>query len=134
MGCHFLFQGIFPTQGWNARLLCLLHWQVNSLPLHHLCCAALSHSAVSDSATPGAVATPTPPPVSSVCGVFQARILEWVFMPSSKTGRPLMCSLACCNSLGGVSRFLCFPNAYDHIVLLWRYLEVFVFDNILQVL
>ena len=33
MGCHFLLQGIFPTQGWN---LPLLHWQVDSLPLSHL--------------------------------------------------------------------------------------------------
>ena len=32
VGCHFLLQGIFPTQGSN---LCLLHWQVGSLPLHH---------------------------------------------------------------------------------------------------
>ena len=30
---HFLLHGIFPTQGWN---LCLLHWQVDSLPLSHL--------------------------------------------------------------------------------------------------
>ena len=30
--CHFLLQGIFPTQGSN---LCLLHWQVNSFPLSH---------------------------------------------------------------------------------------------------
>ena len=28
---HFLFQGIFPTQGSNLHLLCLLPWQVNSL-------------------------------------------------------------------------------------------------------
>ena len=28
--------GIFPTQGSNLRLLCLLHWQVNSLPLSHI--------------------------------------------------------------------------------------------------
>ena len=34
MGCHFLLQGIFPIQGLN--LLCLLHWQVGSLPLSHL--------------------------------------------------------------------------------------------------
>ena len=27
MGCHFLFQGIFLTQGSNLHLLCLLHWQ-----------------------------------------------------------------------------------------------------------
>ena len=29
---HFLLQGIFPPQGWNPSL-CLLHWQVSSLPL-----------------------------------------------------------------------------------------------------
>ena len=33
MGCHFLLQGIFPTQGSNPRLLCLLHWQAGSLTL-----------------------------------------------------------------------------------------------------
>ena len=32
MGCHFLLQGIFPTQGLNPCLLCLLHWQAGSLP------------------------------------------------------------------------------------------------------
>ena len=31
-GCHFLLQGIFPTQGLNPSLLHLLHWQVDSLP------------------------------------------------------------------------------------------------------
>ena len=36
VGCHFLFQGIFPTQGSNLCLLCLLYWQVDSLPLSHL--------------------------------------------------------------------------------------------------
>ena len=35
VGCHFLLQGIFPTQGSNSSLLHLLHWQVNSLPLSH---------------------------------------------------------------------------------------------------
>ena len=30
VGCHFLLQGIFPTQGWN---LCLLHCRwIDSLP------------------------------------------------------------------------------------------------------
>ena len=33
VGCHFLLQGIFQTQGSNPCLLCLLHWQVGSLPL-----------------------------------------------------------------------------------------------------
>ena len=30
VGCHFLLQGIFLTQGLNPRLLCLLLWKVNS--------------------------------------------------------------------------------------------------------
>ena len=33
MGCHFLFQGLFPTQGLNLRLL---HWQADSIPLSPL--------------------------------------------------------------------------------------------------
>ena len=33
---HVLLQGIFPTQGSNLRLLCLLHWQVDSLPAEPL--------------------------------------------------------------------------------------------------
>ena len=33
VGCHFLPQGIFSTQGSNPSLLRLLHWQVGSLPL-----------------------------------------------------------------------------------------------------
>ena len=32
LGCHFLLQGIFQTQGLNLHLLCLLHWQAGSLP------------------------------------------------------------------------------------------------------
>ena len=34
--CHFLLQGIFPTHRHNPPLLHLLHWQADSLPLHHL--------------------------------------------------------------------------------------------------
>ena len=33
VGCHALLQGIFLTQGLILHLLCLLHWQVGSLPL-----------------------------------------------------------------------------------------------------
>ena len=44
VGCHFLLQGIylpnpgsnFSTQGSNPHLLCLLYWQVDSLPLCQL--------------------------------------------------------------------------------------------------
>ena len=33
VGCHFLLQGIFLTQGWNLYLLHFLRWQAVSLPL-----------------------------------------------------------------------------------------------------
>ena len=36
VGCHFFFHRIFPTQGSNPSVLCLLHWQAGSLPLYHL--------------------------------------------------------------------------------------------------
>ena len=35
VGCHFILQEIFLTQGSNLCLLCLLHWQANSLSLSH---------------------------------------------------------------------------------------------------
>ena len=31
VGCHFLFQGIFPTQGLNLHVLHFLHWEADSL-------------------------------------------------------------------------------------------------------
>ena len=33
VGCHFLLQGMCPTQGSNLRLLCLLHSQAGSLQI-----------------------------------------------------------------------------------------------------
>ena len=33
VGCYFLLQGIFLTQGSNPHFLHLLHWQVSPLPL-----------------------------------------------------------------------------------------------------
>ena len=33
IGCHAFLQGIFPTQGSNPRLFCILYWQAGSLPL-----------------------------------------------------------------------------------------------------
>ena len=35
VGCHFLLQGIFPTQGLNPHLLCLLHCKWILYPLSH---------------------------------------------------------------------------------------------------
>ena len=48
VGCHALLQEIFPTQGSNSHLLCLLHWQVGSLlvplgkPISSLCSPLIS--------------------------------------------------------------------------------------------
>ena len=36
VGCQFLLQGIFPTQGSNQPLMHLLLWQADSSPLSHL--------------------------------------------------------------------------------------------------
>ena len=52
VGCHFLLQGIFPTQESNLHLVCLLHWQESSLPLAPpgkscLFLVTLSHALVS---------------------------------------------------------------------------------------
>ena len=33
VGYHALLQGIFPTQGLDLRVLCVLHWQADSLAL-----------------------------------------------------------------------------------------------------
>ena len=50
VSCHFLLQGLFPTQGLNPPLLHLPHWQVDSLPLCHLggpgrhCCVVTVHA------------------------------------------------------------------------------------------
>ena len=33
VGCHFLFQGMFPME---PSKLCLLHWQADSLPRNHV--------------------------------------------------------------------------------------------------
>ena len=84
VGSCYLLQGIFPTQGSNP---CLLHWQEDSLPLCHLrspeyalLLLQLSHVSrvrlcdLMDSSLPG----------SSVHGILQARILEWVAISSSR--------------------------------------------------
>ena len=68
VGCHFLLQGIFPTQGLN---LDLLHCRQILYYLSHQRnqnCNAMDCS----------------PPGSSVRGIVQERILEWVAISSSK--------------------------------------------------
>ena len=42
VGCNFLLQGFFPTQGWNPHVSHLLHGQADSLPRNHQGREALS--------------------------------------------------------------------------------------------
>ena len=59
--------------------MCVYTFYILCVCVHMLCCA-LSCSVMSDSATPWAVALQT----LLSTGIFQARILEWVAMPSSR--------------------------------------------------
>ena len=80
-GCHALLQGIFLTQGQNSCLLCLLHWQEGSLPLEtHL----ESESEVTQSCPTLCDPMHCSPPGSSIHGIFQARVLEWVAISFSR--------------------------------------------------
>ena len=80
-GCHALLQEIFPTQGSNPHLLCLLHWQAGSLPLappgkpEQPPAAAVAKSLQSCSTLSDPMDCSLPG--SSVHGIFQARVLEW---------------------------------------------------------
>ena len=83
-GCHFLLQGIFRTQGLNLYLLCLLHWQVDSLPLappgkSSKCQQTAAAAAKSLQSCP-TLCDPIDgsPPGSPIPGILQARTLEWV--------------------------------------------------------
>ena len=64
VGCHAILQGIFPTQGSNPHLLCLLHWWKESESEVAQSCPTLCDPM--DGNLPG----------SAVHGIFQARILE----------------------------------------------------------
>ena len=79
VGCHALLPRIFPTQGSNPSLFCLLHWQVGSLPL--VCCAVLGHSVVSDSLQPHGLQ-----PTSLLCPWGFSRQEYWSGLPYPPPG------------------------------------------------
>ena len=72
VGCHDLLQQIFPTQGLNPGLLhcrwILYHLSHQRIPSWATLCDPMDCS----------------PPESSVHGILQARILEWVATPFSR--------------------------------------------------
>ena len=74
MGCHFLLQGVFLTQGSN---LGLLRCKQNLYGLsHHTAAAAAAKSL--QSCPPLCDPIDGSPPGSSIPGILQARTLEWV--------------------------------------------------------
>ena len=79
VGSRFLLQGIFLTQRLSSYLLHLLHWQMDSFPLLHLCAVLCS---VAQSCP--TLRDPMGPPGFSAHGILQARMLEWVAISSSR--------------------------------------------------
>ena len=79
VGCHFLLLGIFLMQGSTPRLLHLLHWQADSLPLCHLGSPSVnqfSHSVVSNSLQPNGLQHARPPCPSPTPGHSQTHVLR----------------------------------------------------------
>ena len=84
MGCHAFLQGIVPTQGSNPgllhcrQILCQLSYQGNPIYIYMLHAKSLQSCLTLCDPMDGSL------PGSSVHGIFQARILEWVSTSFSK--------------------------------------------------
>ena len=78
VGCRFLLQGFFPTQGSYPHLLHLLHWQAGSLPL-----VPPGNGLVTKS-YPTLVIPWTVACQAHLAGILQARILERVAISFSR--------------------------------------------------
>ena len=86
VGRHFLLQGIFPTRGSSPHLLCLLHWQVASLPPSHQgsCFIQIAHLSSNEPRLKCTRAYGLYPPGSSVQEISPAKLLEWIAISFSK--------------------------------------------------
>ena len=71
MGCHFLLQGIFPTQGSNPHLPAFTGGFFTTEPPAAAAKSLQSCPTLCDPIDGS-------PPGSSVLGIFQARTLDWV--------------------------------------------------------
>ena len=81
VGSHFLLQEIFPTQGLNPHLL---HWQVDSLPLSHQESLSKLYTKLLQPCPTLCDPMGCSSPGSSVHGICQARVLEWVVISSTR--------------------------------------------------
>jgi len=79
---HFLLQRIFPIQGSNQCLLCLLHWLYywDTWEAQNTYAAAAAAAAAKSLQPCPTLCNPIDgsPPGSPVSGILQARTLEWV--------------------------------------------------------
>ena len=102
VGCHFLLQGIFPTQGLNPGLLRLLHWQAGSLPLappvfwffgQETCGILALQPGIEPIplALEGEVLT-TGPPEKSLGSLYEDKILQ---LKNQNTHLAMMCTYTC---------------------------------------
>ena len=86
---HFLLQGIFLTHGLNPRIVRLLYWQADSLPLSHQGSPAAAVAKSLQSCLTLSDPMDCSPPGSSVHGILQARVLEWGAIAFS-AGKPYL--------------------------------------------
>ena len=94
VGCHSLLQGIFLTQGSNSSLLhcrqvlCCLSHQGSPID-HERKKERKKESEVAQSCLTLCDPVNCSPPSSSVHGILQARVLEWVAIPFARgSSRP----------------------------------------------
>ena len=84
VGCHALLQGIFPTRGSNEHLPMSPALQVNSFPTEPAGKPHIPHSEVAQSCPTLCDPTDCSLSGSSVHGIFQARVLEWIAISFSR--------------------------------------------------
>ena len=81
VGSLSLLQGIFQTQRWNP---CFPHWKADSFPLSHRGNPLKVKVSVAQLCPTLCNPVDCSPPGSSVHGILQARILEWVAISFSR--------------------------------------------------
>ena len=119
VGCRFLLRGIFLAQRMNLSLLHLLHWQADPLTPRCLKVKVLLAESYPTLCDPMDYS----PPGSSVLGILQARILEWVAIsfsressrPTAQTwvSRPRLVKAICPKSqLGSGGRWFLIPRLW----------------------
>ena len=97
VGCHFLLQGIFPTQGSNLCLWSLLQWQADSLPLSHLGeSESESHPVLSDSLRPHGLYSPWNS-LGQNTGVGSLSLLQGIFPTQGSNPGLLHCRRILCH-------------------------------------